>query len=363
MSDLLRFYELTVKRVKPEASHSVVVTLEVPSQLKMAFAFQPGQYLGVKAQIGGEEVRRNYSICSSRSSFDEVNEIEIGIRAVEGGLFSNWAVNQLQTGMRLSVMPPQGRFVCKLPGAKHRVGFAAGSGITPILSIMSSSLAQEPDSQFTLVYGNRNTASVMFNEALQDLKDRYTERVTLIHVLSKQAQEIELLQGRLDHEKITELLKTILPAQSMDEVFVCGPQGMMDAVTETLVQAGVAHERIHAERFVVEGHVPRTVNASAAATHLEKKDVLLTLVLDGKQHQLQMGMNEKILDAGLAAGLDLPYSCRGGVCCTCRAKVMQGSVAMEKNFTLEEWETKQGFVLSCQSKPTSQSVTLSFDER
>jgi ring-1,2-phenylacetyl-CoA epoxidase subunit PaaE len=244
------------------------------------------------------------------------------------------------------------------------VGFAAGSGITPVLSIMASSLEQQADAQFTLVYGNRNMASVMFNEELQDLKDRFTQRVTLMHVLSRQAQEVELLQGRLDQAKVSQLLQSVLSPQTFDEVFVCGPADMIDSTTNALLLSGVPPERIHSERFLAPDQPVRVPVADPeACLDGDEASVALTLVLDGKQHALRMSPAQKILDVGLAAGLDLPYSCRGGVCCTCRAKVMQGSVAMEKNFTLEAWETKQGFVLACQSKPTSHSVTLSFDER
>jgi ring-1,2-phenylacetyl-CoA epoxidase subunit PaaE len=363
MSDLRNFHELRVARVRPEAGGSIAVTLAVPPALVSLFSFQPGQYLNVKAVIGNEEVRRSYSICSSRQQLDTSGEIEIGIRAVAGGQFSNWAVQYLTAGSSLSVMPPQGRFVVQQANAKHRAGFAAGSGITPVLSIMASCLQQETDSHFTLIYGNRNMASVMFNEALQDLKDTYTERVTLVHVLSKQAQEIELLQGRLDVGKVTALLNSVLTADSLDEVFVCGPQAMMDDTCRALMQAGVPAERIHSERFLTDQQTHRVPLAISKEPTDDSATVALTLVLDGKQHQLRMSTDQKILDVGLAAGLDLPYSCRGGVCCTCRAKVMEGSVVMDKNFTLETWETQQGFVLSCQSRPTSLAVTVSYDER
>jgi len=363
MSDRLSFHELRIARVRPEAGGSVAVTLAVPAALQSLFAFQPGQYLTVKALVEGQEVRRSYSISSSRQRYDISHEMEIGIRAVAGGVFSNWAVQQLNADGVLAVMPPQGRFVVQQTSAKHRAGFASGSGITPVLSIMASCLQQETDSHFTLVYGNRNMASVMFNETLQDLKDRYTGRVTLVHVLSRQAQEIDLLQGRLDAAKVSALLATVLSADSLDEVFVCGPQAMMDDTCRALTQAGVAAERIHSERFLTDGQTHRAPLVMAKELTDDSATVALTLVLDGKQHQLRMRPEQKILDVGLAAGFDLPYSCRGGVCCTCRAKVMQGSVAMEKNFTLEDWETQQGFVLSCQSKPTSDAVTLSYDER
>lgn len=363
MSDVRNFHELRIARVRPEAGGSIAVTLAVPQSLAALFFFQPGQYLNVKAVIGNEEVRRSYSICSSRHQLETKHEMEIGIRAVAGGVFSNWAVQQLKADGVLCVMPPQGRFVAQQANAKHRAGFASGSGITPVLSIMASCLQEETDSHFTLVYGNRNMSSVMFNEVLQDMKDTYTGRVTLIHVLSRQAQEIELLQGRLDAAKVSALLQTVLAPESLDEVFVCGPQGMMDDTCRALMQAGVPADQIHSERFLTDEQTLRAPIVVTKELTDDSATVALTLVLDGKQHQLRMSADQKILDVGLAAGLDLPYSCRGGVCCTCRAKVIHGSVEMEKNFTLEPWETKQGFVLSCQSRPTSDAVTLSYDER
>jgi ring-1,2-phenylacetyl-CoA epoxidase subunit PaaE len=312
-------------------------------------------------------VRRSYSISSSENSFKQNGTLEVGIRPVQGGVFSNWAATQLKVGDVLRVMPADGRFVVQRPRAIHRVGFAAGSGITPILSILATTLEQQPESKFTLVYGNRRMDSVMFNEALQDLKDRYPNRLTLIHVLSRQAQEVPLLEGRIDAAKVKEIVSSLLPAASMDEVFICGPEAMIEATEKALIEVGVPARNIRTERFtsptlealpanerkqVVLGHAPES-----------KGEVALTILLDGKKHQMQMSATDKILDVALAAGLDLPYSCKGGVCCTCRAKVMQGSVVMEKNFTLEKWEAEQGFVLSCQAKPTSKEVVMSFDER
>jgi len=365
MSDRQTFHELIILRVRAQTGDAIAVTFKVPPALQSLFAFQPGQYLTLKAEIDSQEIRRSYSICSSRPHYDATHEIEIGIRAVEGGVFSQWALRYFQAGVAVAVMPPQGRFGVQQPAARHRAGFAAGSGITPILSIITSILEQQADAQFTLVYGNRNMASVMFNEELQDLKDKFTQRLTLVHVLSRQTQDIGLLQGRLDTAKVTALLQSVLPVKTLEEVFVCGPEGMMDGTTEALLQAGVSAERIHSERFSSPGQPYRATTHAVSKNDstTDEAKVALTLILDGKQHALRMSADQKILDVGLAAGLDLPYSCRGGVCCTCRAKVMQGSVAMEKNFTLEDWETKQGFVLSCQSRPTSVAVTVSYDER
>ena len=249
MSAAPRFHELSVARVNPEAAGSVAITLAIPSELRETFAFQPGQFLTLRTQIDGQDVRRSYSICCAQSRLVRDGELEIGIRPMDGGVFSNWAATRLKPGDTLAVMPPDGRFTSKRPRALHRVGFAAGSGITPILSIMASTLEDQPNSKFTLVYGNRRMDSVMFNEALQDLKDRYPDRLTLIHVLSRQAQEVDLLQGRIDGDKVRAIIATLLPVGSMDEVFICGPEAMIEATESALLEAGVPRERVHTERF------------------------------------------------------------------------------------------------------------------
>lgn len=361
------FVELPIARVSPEAAGSVAVTLTVPAERRGAFAFEPGQFLTVRALIDGQDVRRSYSISSPRSLYTRKGELTLGIRPVEGGVFSHWAATQLKAGDTLQAMPPDGRFTVHRPRALHRVGFAAGSGITPILSIMTSTLEESPTAKFTLVYGNRRMASVMFNEALQDLKDRYRDRLTLIHILSRQAQEVPLLEGRIDGDKVRALIAALLPVPSMDEVFVCGPEAMIEATEQALLGAGVKPERIHTERFtsptleaLPRGERERVQLGRAPQAEGE---VALTVVLDGKPHELRMGRDQRVLDVALEAGLDLPWSCRGGVCCTCRAKVVEGQVEMEKNFTLEPWETEQGFVLSCQARPTTDRVVVSYDER
>ena len=363
----LRFHDLTVAQVTPEAAGAVAITLAVPTDLRQAFDFAPGQFLTVRADIGGADVRRSYSISSARSQLQR-GELELGIRPVEGGVFSNWAATQLKAGDTLRVMPPDGRFTVQKQRAIHRVGFAAGSGITPILSILATTLEEQPESKFTLVYGNRRMDSVMFNEALQDLKDRYPSRLTLIHVLSRQAQEVPLLEGRIDGDKVRAIIDAFLPVGSMDEVFICGPEAMIEETEKTLLSAGVKADRIRTERFTsptLEA-LPADQKAKAVLGHKATRDggeVQLTVVLDGKPYEMPMNKNEKILDIALAMGLDLPYSCKGGVCCTCRCKVVEGSTEMEKNFTLEKPEVDQGFVLSCQAKPTSDRVVVSFDER
>jgi len=362
----LRFQELSVKRVSPEAAGAVAVTFAIPEAEKQRFAFEPGQFLTVRATIDGQDVRRSYSISSPRSRLANAGELEIGIRPVEGGLFSNWAAKSIKAGDTIQVMPPDGRFVVKKKRAIHRVGFAAGSGITPILSIAATTLEEQPDSKFTLIYGNRRMSTVMFNEALQDLKDRYRDRLTMIHVLSRQAQEVDLLQGRIDGDKVREIIAALLPVGSMDEVFICGPDAMITATETALVEAGVPTDRIRTERFTANlpaGAKPVGASSTAEAVASAAKDITMTLVLDGKEHEIAIGADEHVLDAALNAGLDLPFSCKAGVCCTCRAKVLDGDVVMDKNFTLEAAEVAQGFVLSCQARCTTKHLKVSFDER
>jgi ring-1,2-phenylacetyl-CoA epoxidase subunit PaaE len=362
----LRFHELTVKRVNPEAAGSVAVTFDIPAAARDTFNFQPGQFLTLRARIDGQDLRRTYSISSPKSRLAKAGELEIGIRPVEGGVFSNWAAQTLKAGSKLEVMPPDGRFTVKKQRAIHRVGFAAGSGITPILSIAASTLEEQPEAKFTLVYGNRRMSSVMFNEALQDLKDRYRDRLTLIHILSRQAQEVDLLQGRIDGDKVKAIIKALLPAASMDEVFICGPEAMIEATEKALIEAGVPESRVYTERFTSGPAQAAKIQAdtdAAPSKQAAAKDIALTIVLDGKEHELNIGPDEHVLDAALDAGLDLPFSCKAGVCCTCRAKVLCGEVVMDKNFTLEADEMAQGYVLSCQARATTKQITVSFDDR
>ena len=360
------FHELKIKRVNPEAAGSVAITFEIPSDSLEKFHFEPGQFLTLRANVNGQDVRRNYSISSPRSQFFKHSELEIGIRPVEGGVFSNWATTQLKVGDKLNVMPPEGRFTIKKPRAIHRVGFAAGSGITPILSIAATTLEEQTESKFTLIYGNRRMSSVMFNEALQDLKDRFPSRFTMIHILSQQAQEVDLLQGRIDANKIKAIIDSLLPAKSMDEVFICGPEAMIEVTEKALIDSGVAANRVHSERFTTSSLQAHKVQADIDASK-EKlssaKNVHMTIVLDGKEHEVAMSSDEHILDAALNFGLDLPFSCKAGVCSTCRCKVTEGQVAMDKNFTLEAGEVEQGFALSCQARAATQKLVISFDHR
>ena len=244
-----KFHDLPVSNITPEAAGAVAITLQVPDALRSGFNFKAGQFLTLRATIDGNDVRRSYSISSSQNSYARNGTLEVGIRPVQGGVFSNWAATQLKVGDVLRVMPADGRFIVQRPRAIHRVGFAAGSGITPILSILASTLEEQAESKFTLVYGNRRMDSVMFNEALQDLKDRYPNRLTLIHVLSRQAQEVPLLEGRIDEAKVKEIVNSLLPAASMDEVFICGPEAMIEATEKALLEVGVPARNIRTERF------------------------------------------------------------------------------------------------------------------
>jgi ring-1,2-phenylacetyl-CoA epoxidase subunit PaaE len=360
------FHELSIKKVSPEAAGSVAITFDIPSESLEKFHFEPGQFLTLRADVNGQDVRRNYSISSPRSQFLKHGELEIGIRPVEGGVFSNWAATQLKTGDTVKVMPPEGRFTIKKPRAIHRVGFAAGSGITPILSIAATTLEEQTESKFTLIYGNRRMSSVMFNEALQDLKDRFPGRFTMIHILSQQAQEVDLLQGRIDADKIKSIIHALLPAKSMDEVFICGPEAMIEVTEKALIDSGVPANRVHSERFTTSASQAHKVQADIDASKQKTssaKSVHMTILLDGKEHEVALSPDEHVLDAALNAGLDLPFSCKAGVCSTCRCKVTQGEVTMDKNFTLEADEMAQGFALSCQARAATQKLVISFDHR
>jgi ring-1,2-phenylacetyl-CoA epoxidase subunit PaaE len=365
----VQFHPLFVKRVDALTVDAAQITFAIPPDLRDAFEFKSGQFLTLRAMIGGESVRRSYSICSAPAVLARAQEISVGIKRVEGGVFSTWATTQLQAGMQIDVMPPDGRFVVKKPDAAMRLGIAAGSGITPILSIAAHTLATEQNSRFTLVYGNQRTQTIMFSEALQDLKDRYPGRLQLIHILSRQATELPLNHGRVDAQKIALLMPTqsqqLIDPSQIDEVFICGPEAMIEAVEPALHAAGLAKERIHSERFTsintTKSIAPRAINMPASG--LKSFKYKLEVQLDGKSHSMGMNDEDNVLDAALAEGLDLPYACKGGVCCTCRAKVIEGKVSMDKNYTLEQWEIDKGFVLTCQARCQTERVVVSFDER
>jgi ring-1,2-phenylacetyl-CoA epoxidase subunit PaaE len=363
-----QFHPLRVAEVRGETADTISVRFDVPNDLRDAYRFTQGQFLTLRVPSGQlpgqEELRRSYSICCAVQDYDAHGELRVAVKRVDAGVFSNHLHDRIHVGQTLDVLPPDGRFYVPLAAesARHYVAFAAGSGITPILSLIKTTLAAEPQSRFTLVYGNRSVDSIIFGEALEDLKDRYLDRFALYHVLSRQAQEIALFNGRLDGAKVRDFLDTLIPPDDIDAAFICGPSTMIDAVEAALLERGVPRDRVHAERFGVP--VGDATAAAKPRRHAAVAgDVALTVVLDGKSHEVPMAGDAKVLDSALNAGLDLPYACKGGVCCTCRAKVLEGRVEMDKNFTLEDWEIQQGFVLTCQARPLTQRVVVSYDER
>jgi ring-1,2-phenylacetyl-CoA epoxidase subunit PaaE len=359
-----QFHRLTIRDVRPETADSISVAFDVPPELRDAYRFRQGQFLTLREILDGEDVRRSYSVCVGVPEYEDRGELRVAIKRVSGGRFSNWANESLAPGGAIDVMTPDGRFFTELDPARarHYVGFAGGSGITPMVSLIKTVLAAEPRSTFTLVYGNRTVGSIMFLETLEELKNAHMDRLRLVHVLSDEPQEVDLLSGLLDEGRCGELMRTVLKAEAIDEAFICGPAPMMDAAEAALLEAGVPRERIHIERFGTPA--PASAPAPAASRLTDGPAAKVVLVVDGKErHLLVPFAGQAILDAGLAAGANLPYACKGGVCCTCRAKVLEGEVRMDKNYTLEPHEIAQGFVLTCQSHPVSERVVVSYDER
>ncbi len=359
----LHFHPLRVRDVRPETDEAVVVSFDVPPALADTFRFTQGQYLTLRAEVGGQDVRRSYSICSGVQD----GELRVGVRQVPGGVFSTWVNRELKAGDEVQVFPPQGHFFAPLePTARrHYLGVAGGSGITPILSIMKTVLAAEPGSRFTLLYANRTQKSTMFKEELEDLKNRYLTRVVLHPVFSQEFMDSPLNSGRLTQAKLAEFLGPLIDPQSISHAFVCGPFGLNDEAEAALKAAGVAPERIHVERFGVPGSV---ADAQAARQHAaqpgDADDARVILIRDGLQREIRVGKQDaSVLDAATRAGLELPFSCKSGVCSTCRAKVVEGEVRMDRNFSLEPHEVADGFVLTCQAHALTQRLILSFDER
>jgi len=357
------FHPLRVRAVQRDTEEAVIVSFEVPQELQPVFGFTQGQYLTLRKEIDGQDLRRSYSICAG---VDDA-ELRVGVRKVKGGVFSNWINEQLKPGDTLSVMAPQGRFYVPIEPAsrRHHLGIAGGSGITPILSIMKTVLAREPASRFTLIYGNRGLKSTMFKEELEDLKDRYLTRVVLHHVFSDQHTENEINAGVMNKAKIGEFLQTLVPAASVDHAFICGPFQMNDEAEAALLAAGVPEDRIHIERFGIAQQAQGQVGAILhQAQPGDAARARVVIVRDGLQREIGFTRDQpSILDAASAAGLEVPYSCTSGVCGTCRAKVVEGKVRMERNFALDKKEVAADFVLTCQAHPTTERVVLSFDER
>jgi len=352
-----RFHRLRIREVRRETPECVSLAFEVPAELAADYRFVQGQHLNVRASLDGEEVRRSYSICAGVDD----GELRVAIKKVPGGRFSVWANESLKADDSIEVMTPEGRFFTPLDpqSGRHHVAFAAGAGITPVLSLVRTTLAREPRSRFTLVYGNRRLASTMFHEALCELKDRYLTRFALYNVFSREEQEVDLFNGRIDAARARAFLDALIPAEDIDEAFVCGPASMIDEVEGALLAAGVARSHVHVERFGVPG-----ATATAPVDDADAAEAKVTLMVDGVRREVDFHRGQhSILEAGRAAGIDLPFSCKGGMCSTCRARLLDGEVKMAKNYALEPHEVAAGFVLTCQSYPLTGRVVISFDDR
>lgn len=353
------FHKLRVAEVKRETPDAVSVRLELPEELRETFRFRAGQHLTFRREIGGEEVRRNYSLCVA----PDEGVLKIGVKQIAGGVFSNWVNTELKPGDELEVMVPHGSFCWTFdPEARNEyVAFAGGSGITPILSLMKTALSLEPHSRFTLFYGNRNSMGIMFLEEIAALKDRYLDRFSVYHFLEEEEEEIELFNGRLDRAKTDEILSALARAEDVDAFFICGPGPMMDAIEEALTARGVEKPRILIERFTTG---PLSAAQAAAARALEEKaaGLKMSVTLNGRRVQVAFDPEKhSILDNVRAAGLPAPFACKGGVCATCRAKVTAGEVEMKVNYGLSAEELAEGYVLTCQATPVSEGVALTYD--
>jgi len=354
------FHTLTVSDIRRETQDTVSIAFQVPEALKPAYRFEHGQYLTLKAMLDGEDLRRSYSICTGIDDDD----LRVAVKHVDGGRFSRFANELLKVGDPIEVMTPMGRFTTPLGGgATSYLAIACGSGITPVMSIIRTVLAREPESRVTLIYGNRDAASVIFKTALEDLKDRFLGRLAVHHVLSREASDFAVSHGRIDGEKIEILTRHMVrdsQGRFADHAFLCGPQGMIEDVRATLQRLGMAEAQIHSELFTTDG-VPRKAPPPRAPDI--SNGLPLAIRLDGALHSIAMDPTETVVEAALRHGLDLPYSCKGGMCCTCRAKLVAGAVAMDQNFSLEPWEIDAGFVLTCQSRPVAgtEKVSVDFD--
>lgn len=352
------FHQLVIKEVRNETADCVSVRFEIPDDLQSLFQYTQGQSLTIRSFIDGQEVRRTYSLCSSPLE----HEWRVAIKRVEGGVFSSFAHSKLKAGDILEVMQPVGRFNTPLdPGNhKHYAAFAAGSGITPVLSLIKTTLATEPFSHFTLVYGNRNRSSIIFFEELEAIKNKYMDRFTLINILSREKTETPVSTGRIDNDKLAELSR-LIPYNRIDEYFVCGPEEMIFTVRDFLEQKGVPSRHIHFELFTTPGQQIKQTNTSQATDTGAVSQV--SVQVDGRTISFPMSLTSdmSVLDAALAQGADLPYACKGGVCCTCKARVIEGAVSMDVHWGLEPEEIEQGYILTCQSHPTTDKLVVDFD--
>ena len=356
----IHFHKLKVKEIRRETADCVSISFEIPPDLKDSFQFQQGQNITVKKNFDGEEARRSYSICSS--PFE--NELRVAVKKVDGGAFSSFANMSLKVGDELEVLPPTGKFNSPLhiENRKRYLAFAAGSGITPVISIIKTTLKTEPGSSFTLVYGNRSRSSIIFFEELEGIKNQYMSRFNLIHVLSREKTDSAVNHGRIDIEKLAEL-SGILNYSSFDEIFICGPEIMIFSLKEYFEQKGVDKRNIHYELFTTPGQ-KRAMATTRQFAAKEPGDARSKIVvkLDGRTFDFELGFNDVgILDGALQQGADLPYACKGGVCCSCKARLLEGKVEMDVHWGLEDEEIEQGYILTCQSHPKTEKVVVDFD--
>jgi ring-1,2-phenylacetyl-CoA epoxidase subunit PaaE len=352
-----KFHTLKVAEVRKETEDCVSILFEIPNDLTEAYNFIAGQYLTIKKEINGEEIRRSYSLCSSPQS----SEIRVAVKKVENGLFSTFANESLKPGMELEVMTPTGNFAFnpKSSSNNNYVLFAAGSGITPVISIVKSILNSEPNSDITLFYGNKGFNSIIFREELEALKNNNMSNFRIVHVLSRESLGNDIQKGRIDEEKATELFNVFIGKQTIDGVYICGPEAMIHGVKDSMTNVGIDDSKVHFELFTT----PTTGEVKKYVSDTPKVESNVAIELDGEMIEINLSSEgDKILDAAQKAGADLPFACKGGVCCTCKAKIIEGSAEMEVNYALEQEEVNAGYILTCQAHPTSEKLIISFDE-
>jgi len=356
---MAKFHSLKVQDIYKETKDCSVISLEIPEDLKETFQFQQGQHLTLKANIDGEEIRRSYSLCSSPIE----NKWKVAVKKINGGLFSNYVHDTLKKGQTLEVMPPHGAFFKDIDPTKPKnyIVFAAGSGITPILSIIKTHLALEPKSTFKLFYLNRSVKSIIFKEEIELLKNTYFDRFEIFHFLTKEHRSVELFNGRFTKEKLQILTSKIIDIPEVDECFICGPEAMIFLIRDELVAAGLSKDKIHYELFTT-GNSEEDKQRINKVLEQKVEGTEVTIIDGGKEFHFTMGEDfDNILDGALAAGADLPFACKGGVCSTCRCKVVEGTVEMKLNYALDENEVEKKYILSCQAVPTSSKVVVDFD--
>jgi len=354
----VHFHPLVIKNIKKETPECVSVSFDIPEHLAQEFLFKEGQNITIKTTINGSELRRSYSLCTAPHE----KEIKVAIKSVDGGAFSSFAQN-LRKGDVLEVLPPVGKFNAKLSGTKgNYLAIAAGSGITPVISIIKHSLQTQPGSNFTLIYGNKSRGSIIFFEELEALKNKYMQRFNFINILSREKTDATINYGRINQDKLKDL-QQLLDFKNFDSIYICGPEEMIFASSEFLESMGLEKSKIHFELFTTPGQANTKKQTTLVTAEKDSgPESSITVKLDGRSFDFNLSQNgQNILDAALQQGADLPYACKGGVCCTCRAKLVSGEVSMDVNYALEPEEVEQGFILTCQSHPRSEKVVVDFD--